>query len=562
MAFLKLNMLNNSSRPARRIILLMAILADGVVTAEERLPQEMFTLPVQVIDELGEPVAGVRLIPWALRSSQGHGPWPEKILGKLPEFATNEEGHAALTYPRYAYPDEFVQTTEVTLSVDHPDYVFISHEDIAIPVKDEGAYTISIERGGNMEVVPMQNGKSAAMQGVYAEWSDARWYQTNIEPITTVEGTLRLPPMAAGGAQVLLVRVENERATYFSRIVDFEIAAGETSQMEVELRPAVRLQGMLSADVPRPIKNGRIVARTLAHDTSWDDVTWGTWATINTDGSFAIENWPAEEAIQIIALTEDHIAMSGNAPAVVATPPLQPDPFNRPQVFQPDVFGEPLTVEMEPMVECVVETLNGQNQPLAGVKVEACPNVGWWNGGSQIYCEALYSFEKFIVERDSSFGLESTLPSSFSTISNQKGIARLYLPVGKESLYAHRPGYELPIIRGRRNATVELAAGQTMKTRLVLQPSGQEFLGEWDKLAGVLFGCTGEECRRLLDNPGFRERITAVRLKLDSANGNDPKTLQNAFADISAAFDEVGDEEEVARWRRKAEEQAAKLKAD
>jgi hypothetical protein len=107
-----------------------------------------------------------------------------------------------------------------------------------------------------------------------------------------------------------------------------------------------------------------------------------------------------------------------------------------------------------------------------------------------------------------------------------------------------------------------LVAGEPTHARLVLQPKGTEFLGDWDKLAGVLFGCTGEQCRRLLEDPGFRKRITAVRIQMDEAEDiNDPKLLKNAFAEISAAFDEVGDQEEVARWRRKADEQAAKLKA-
>lgn len=529
--------------------------------AEQPLPQEMISLPVQVINDQGTPVSGVKIIPWALRSSQGHGHWSEENLGKLPEFVTDDEGEATVTYPRYTYPDEFVRTTEVTLSVDHPDYVYISHEDIAVPLKEDGAFTIFITPGGTIEITPFENGVPAPTTGLHAVWSDERWYKADLDPLKKSDGAMHLPPMAAGSGQVFLVRIENERATHFSRIDDVDIRAGETSQLDLVIRPAAELRGTLSADVPRPIKQGRIVARTLSKDTSFNHVTWSAWTTIDADGNFVIENWPADEAIQIIALTDDHIAKSGAAPAVVAKPPREPDFFNRPQVFQPDAFNEPLVVEMEPMVECVVEAVNENDEPLAGVTVGSNPNVGWWNDGSQIYCGRLHSSEKFIVERDSSFGLDSSLPNPFSAITDQQGIARLFLPTGKEDLYVQHDEYELPIIQGRRRVQVELATSEPTSARLVLQPKGKEFLGEWDKLAGVLFGCTGEECRRLLDNPEFRERITAVRLQLDEAEDEkDPELLKNIFAEISAAFDEVGDQEEVARWRQKAEEQAAKLK--
>lgn len=102
---------------------------------------------------------------------------------------------------------------------------------------------------------------------------------------------------------------------------------------------------------------------------------------------------------------------------------------------------------------------------------------------------------------------------------------------------------------------------EVTRSRLTLEPAGQEFLGDGDKLPGVLFGCTGEECRRLLEHPGFRKRITAVRLELNAAKDvNDPKVLRNAFKEISAAFDEIGDTAEVSRWRQKAEDQAAKIR--
>jgi hypothetical protein len=543
------------------VTILLAVV-NGSMGAEERPPQEMITVNVRVVDDLGTPVAGVELNPWALRSGQGHGNWPEKIGVKPQAVTTDVKGEAQVAYPRYAIPPEFVQTTEVTLSVDHPDYVYESHNAVNVPVEDGHVHIIELKRGGVLEVEPIENNKPAPVDNLHAIWSDSRWYQSKGISLKDIEGKLRIPTMAAGKGQVMLVRVDGEHATHFSSIIDVDLIAGETTSIKAELLPAIRIEGLLGPEVPRPIKEGRVVARSLAADKSWNHVTWGSWAKIDNDGRFIIDRWPSTEPIQITALTNRYIGQSGTQPAEVVDPPRNPDFFRRPQVTYPDKFDQPINVAMEPLGECQVHVSDEEGKPLPNITVSSNPNVGWWNDGSQIYCDSLYSFEKFLINRDSSFGRNTSLPRAFSTKSDAFGTATLYLPTRKESLYAGSEDYVLPIDRGRRTTSIEVVSGETTRIDLVLEKTGQEFLGDWDKLAGVLFGCTGEECRRLLEDPGFRKRITAVRVKFDEAeNIKDPNLLKNAFSEISAAFDEVGDQEEVARWRQKAEDQASKLES-
>jgi hypothetical protein len=537
--------------------------ANDSMRAEERPPQEMISVDVRVVDDSGTPVAGVELNPWALRSGQGHGNWPEKIEVKPQQVTTDEKGEAQVAYPRYAIPPEFVQTTEVTLSVDHPDYVYQSHNAVNVPVEEAHFHIIELKRGGILEVEPIENNKPAAVDNLHAIWSDSRWYQSKGFSLTSVEGKLRLPTMAAGKGQVMLVRVDGEHATHFSPIIEVDLVAGETTSIKAKLLPAVRIEGVLGPEVPRPVKEGRAVVRSLAADRSWDHVTWGTWTKIENDGRFVIDRWPGTEPIQITALTDRYIGQSGKAPPEVVDPPRNPDFFRRPQVFHPDKFDQPLVVAMEPLGECKIHVADEDGNPLPDITVSSNPNVGWWNDGSQIYCDSLYSFEKFLIDRDSSFGRNTSQPRAFSTKSDASGTATLFLPTRKESLYAGSEDYVLPIDRGRRTTNIEAVPEETTQISLVLEKTGQEFLGDWDKLAGVLFGCTGEECRRLLEDPGFRKRITAVRVKFDEAeNIKDPNLLKNAFAEISAAFDEVGDQEEVVRWRQKAEAQASKLEGE
>src|SRR4051812_33607276 len=50
---------------------------DPVAKALEKtaVGQQVLKLPVRVVDPQGKPVAKAKVIPWALRSSQGHGWW-------------------------------------------------------------------------------------------------------------------------------------------------------------------------------------------------------------------------------------------------------------------------------------------------------------------------------------------------------------------------------------------------------------------------------------------------------------------------------------------------------
>jgi hypothetical protein len=286
-------------------------------------------------------------------------------------------------------------------------------------------------------------------------------------------------------------------------------------------------------------------------------VEWYTWSPIAEDGSFVIENWPAGEDIQIIALCDGFMAESGEPPAVVDSS-VAADAYCRPQVFSPS--EEPIMLRMTPMVRCSIEAVDKAGSPLAGVEVFSWPNVGWWNGGSQIYCDMLARSECVVIKRDYRQCLDQGFPDLWRTTTDAKGHATLDLPARTNRLAARHADYELPVVQGRRDRTIRVVADQSNAVRLVLQPKGSEQLGDWDKLAGVLFGCTGEHCRRLLNDPAFRAKMDTVRKSLQEAEDpTDPLLLTAAYAAIADAFEELGDTEEAIKWRMKASQQAARL---
>jgi hypothetical protein len=545
------------------LALLLLVFVAAAHAFEITLPdgQQMLKLPVRVVDEDGEPVAGAKVIPWALRSGQGHGWWSQGDEGSgvdPAEVETDSEGRAEVTYPRYRDVEEHVTTLSVSLFIDHPDFGFIDRLHVDVPLADDGSHEVRLQRGVRPVVRPLIDGKPADLDSIYAMWSDGRSWRPDTKIEHTDDGALRFPAMAPGPGSVRLVRLEGEHATHFSSVVRFELEKGKAPTIDVELRPSLTVSGRLDEAVPRPIEEGRVVVSTIK--PSYNDelaLDWHSWARIQPDGTFTIEAWPEDEAIQLIALCRGYYAKQGLAPAVVENPrdPAK-DPYARAQVFESAGANE-IVVPMSPTPLCNVTVQNSEGEPVEGIRVLTCPNVGWWNSGSQIYCETLFRAERLLKSRDFKASLDTEFPYPFDGVTDARGRVTVVTLPGRESLIAGSDDYELPIFIGSRDYAINTEAGQTIDVTLTVQKKGTEQLGDWDKLAGVVFGCSTREGQQICAKPGVREKMTAFRERLQSAkNPRDPELLAELYASVAEAFEVYGDQAEAANWREKSEEQA------
>ena len=527
--------------------------------------QRMIDLPVKVVDRsTGRPVVGAKLFPWALRSSQGHGLWLEEdqwAETNPQEVITDNSGVAVLQYPLWRDVQEQTRTTSVTIRVNHPDFAFVDSLDIDVPLERTPPFVVELDRGVPLEVRPRIEGGDASLQDLYALWSDGRSYRPGEGPVRSADGVLRFPAMRPGKNSLLLVKLQDETPTHFSEIIDFVLTPGRREKaLEIPLQPAVKIEGVLSENVPRPVRNGRIKLWTLPPpDADPDRAGWFTWIPIQADGSFTIDAWPASEPIQLIALCDGYIASSGEPPDAVTNPPAADrDPFHRPQIFQPDA-GQ-IVVAMSPLVKCIATTVDEDGEPVAGIRVGSWPNVGWWNGGSQIYGHPLVRGERLLRDRDYQSSIDEAYPQPFVGVTDGNGQATLELPEGEETIDIESDVYELPIALGSRSVKVHLEPGETSEVTLRLQPRGTDRLGEWDKLAGVVFGCSTREGRRICALPGVQEKVEEIRQKYREAQDpRDPKLLSETYALVAEAFAGVGDQEESARWLAKSVEQASRI---
>jgi hypothetical protein len=528
--------------------------------------QMVKAFPVRVVDPEGNAITDAVVRPWALRSSQGHGLWDDdddRSEVNPKSVVTNEDGNASVAYPYYRDLLEGTRTTSVSIFVDHRDFALPDAIHIDVPLENKPPFEIKLDRGVALELQPTIDGELANSADLYVLWSDERSWQLAGGAERTSDGTLRLPPLKPGNNSFLMARLDGDRVTHFSHLTDLTISSRDDQVVDVPLLPALRTEGVLSDNVPRPVTNGRIKLQTLA-PAGADDyrVGWLTWVPIRRDGTFTIDAWPAGEKIELIALCDGFIAKSGIAPPEVVDPrdPAS-DPFQRPQVFEPG-GKEPLLVEMEELVSCVVTVVDEDNKPVAGVDVVSWPNVCWWNNGSQIYCEPLVRCELLLLKRDYQACIDESFSQPFRLPTNGSGQVTLELPVGSERVTVISDLYELPVFLGRRNVTVELEAGQATEVTFRLQPRGTERLGDWDKLAGVVFGCSTREGRRICALPEVRKKMDEFTTQFREAkNQHDPKLLSEAYTMVADAFASVGDLNEATRWHQKAAEEVAKIES-
>ncbi len=456
--------------------------------SQESQKQEQVILFVEVLVKGadGQPVVDATVTPWALGCSMGIGSWSAFSVGGVEPkpVMTDSKGIARVAYPKFAHLDEKVSTTKISVSVVHPEHPYASSESITVPLHE--THQFHFPAGAGLEIRALVDGEVDSSEQLHIVSTSGRPGGTR--PAVASDGVIQVPPMVEGKGQVLLVRLNGQKPTHFSPIVNLNIDPTQgVLKKEIVLSPAVSVQGKLSDNVPRPVKNGRVKALNIRPGVSRNEVNWSTWAEVNADGTFLIESWLAEEPIQLIALCDGFYAESGEKPPMVA-PERALGSHMRAQVYMKPA-DSPIVVSMTPMVDCHFKVKDAFGKPVSDVSIASNPSIGWWNGGSQIYCFPLGRAAEFLATGkyvpDSQEGL---FANPFEGKTDEQGKLLLQLPVGRFLLDAYNDKYRLPIKVGSRSERIEVEAGDSMDITLIVQPRGLEVLGDWEDLCGLVFG--------------------------------------------------------------------------
>ena len=142
--------------------------------------------------------------------------------------------------------------------MDHPKFAYIDHLHIDVPLESKGPYEIKLTPGVPVEFRPLIDGKPTTLDDVFVLWSDGRSWRNGAALERLASGSFRIAAMPPGKNSVLVVKLDGQWATHFSEIVDFELTAGKPKMLDVPFQPSLRIEGVLSDNVPRPVRQGRI----------------------------------------------------------------------------------------------------------------------------------------------------------------------------------------------------------------------------------------------------------------------------------------------------------------
>ena len=194
-------------------------------------------------------------------------------------------------------------------------------------------------------------------------------------------GGRRTAAASDGTWQTMLVKPQEDGVTLFSSVVPLRVRPSQAVRIRnLKMKPGTRVEGKLSDNVPRPIKNGFAITCTAPKPAgeSWTDddpsVTWTQWTAINEDGTFVLKSIPRSGKVQIIVVCDGWVSVT------------QPKhrAFVKGQLFdiEEDIIRP--TVEMEETGTLEVAVSDQDGQPFSGGKVSSWPNQQYYLGGSTI----------------------------------------------------------------------------------------------------------------------------------------------------------------------------------
>jgi beta-lactamase regulating signal transducer with metallopeptidase domain len=479
------------------LIVLIALILFGTLRLEAKAatqpnPAGMLTTTIKVVDETGKPVADAVIMPDGLRAKAdlgGHYGWwsgTPKSYGPPISAKTNRTGVAKITYPKFI--SENLETGAISFSVKHPKFC---------PERPTN-YSVT----GSAEPVVLHKGATLIVSGYLEPNNDL---PIPIHPIVsskemsigqdawspTGNNTLATDQLPAGAHYLLLVAFDPQGLPQFSDFIFLEALKGNFFKYSLKIKPGTRLEGKLSPEAVRPIRNGRVVAlvRPTGQKMDRDDhsplggvMMWQTWRNIKEDGTFLFESLPAG-TVELIALCDGFISKD----------PSGRKGIRRPQSFILQGKSAQFTLKMEPTATARVKVIDERGNPIQGATVSFWPNADWYLVPSegygifrQIFAEPIPRLEESLQENP-----ETTLkkliaqrqkPSNFQAKTDTQGIAVVVnLPGNRESFEVTHPNYRMPLrtttlpfkILPRRDAVLDLAAGKTATIKVTLNKKNE-----------------------------------------------------------------------------------------
>lgn len=273
---------------------------------------------VTVIAMDGRPVVGASVFPWGFGTTNGTGwgwfpTWPK-------EFKTNAEGIAKILVPEElmaAVPPESGEVWFLSFRIEHPDYAPAARSQRQIT--DRQSITLS---DGVVIAPKVTDGAtggtiSADLFAVSSGYPSLKW--------SVASGELRSARMDPTDAErgqyfrVIHAPQGSDSQIQFSDVIDVTTIITQEGHLkngtqragiadvDVSVHPGVRLSGKLSGNVPRPVKNGHVIASILA-GPSQSGLVWQDVASLSETGTFEFASLPRNSHVELVAVCDGWVS--------------------------------------------------------------------------------------------------------------------------------------------------------------------------------------------------------------------------------------------------------------
>jgi beta-lactamase regulating signal transducer with metallopeptidase domain len=445
------------------------------------------TVLVTVQDEDGKPVANAAIQPTGFRVQGRHGAdaygWNKQLFGPAEPAVTDTNGQAKVRYPVNSIPEEKEFTRALIFSVSHPDFASVSVQSYAV---EEPEQPVRLQHGIHLRVEAFSGANRQPVTDVatpiLTEGMKAGDWQKN------ADGFWQCNKLAPGGHLLQLMGRLSSGEIVYSDPQPFT-AAKHGLVLYVDMKPGIRLEGRLDSNVPRPVKNGRVMisvrppkaypALSVVEDYYAADEKyggrhfWHSYRPIAEDGTFVFESLPPGEA-DIFVLGDGFTSKTGGqlqnrVNGQVVPGPVMPIPQAIPlttSVTQVEVATEPAAT-----LEFTATTKSGQ--PIPGVWVGMYPSVfRMWGPAAWQKDSSESPYHQPPVLSDLDF---------HGTTGADGKVVIQNFPAELTGVEVDSPKYQVPIQQPTgwrdRHVRVTFIPGETNRMTMKLESKGADFLG-------------------------------------------------------------------------------------
>jgi beta-lactamase regulating signal transducer with metallopeptidase domain/protocatechuate 3,4-dioxygenase beta subunit len=338
----------------------------------------------RIVTTAGAPVEGATVTPWAVMMFGGGIGFDEKQVALAKSDA---DGIAIIVFTpevekvTSAMLGQFGLSgvQQIALKIDHPLHPVVSKyfpfgADQPIVLPD--SVTVRVRAHRASESGPAKKLFPVVTPVAAADWAEADGLVT-----------LRRVDVAgeSGSRWLRIAQAVPSGPFWFSDLVDLKHLAGNPIDLDVALNPGIQIQGELGKMVPRPVKNGRLIAYAADASSGGRKSMWSATAEIAADGTFALESLPpSTRHLQVVALCDGWISRSPTQAELKAysrihgfTAADESAPGTGVVLAQwhslPGDVARPI-IPMDPTASCEVTVLDPQGKPIADAGVQFFAN--------------------------------------------------------------------------------------------------------------------------------------------------------------------------------------------